>query len=575
MTETRSTLLVVDDAPGIIDILIDALGEDYTMRVATNGTSALNIMQKARPDLILLDIMMPGMDGFEVCRRLKDDPATRDIPIIFLTALNEDADETRGLALGAVDYITKPFNPAIVKARVRNHLELKAQREHLAGMMAQQSLLLDNVEAQIWFQYDIDTYGQVNRHHADFIGLQKKEIAFKRLDEFLPREVADICRHSSSAVFEKKNTAKSEEWITNSKGEERLIAITKTPKIDTNGNVEYIICLGIDITDQRESEMQIRKSEENFRSFIETLDEIVVIGDIDGQLIYSNPTASAKLGYSPDELKTMKILDLHPSWAQKEAEVILSAMINAKRDACPLPLVDNNGSVIPVETRVWRGIWDHHECIFGISKDLSKEQEALQKFDRIFRINPALMAICTIPERRFTDVNDAFLSKLGYAMNEIIGRTSAELGLFAFPEEQEIIIQRFSDYESIHGVELKVKTKDGCYCDGLFSGTTIKSQGKKYFLMVMIDITDRKRAEAGREEVIQELRSAIEHVKMLKGIVPICASCKNIRDDKGYWEQVESYVSKHTGARFYHGICPDCRKKLYPEFCKDYKINFQ
>jgi len=228
-----------------------------------------------------------------------------------------------------------------------------------------------------------------------------------------------------------------------------------------------------------------------------------------------------------------------------------------------------------VETRVWRGIWDHHECIFGISKDLSKEQEALQKFDRIFRINPALMAICTIPERRFTDVNDAFLSKLGYAMNEIIGRTSAELGLFAFPEEQEIIIQRFSDYESIHGVELKVKTKDGCYCDGLFSGTTIKSQGKKYFLMVMIDITDRKRAEAGREEVIQELRSAIEHVKMLKGIVPICASCKNIRDDKGYWEQVESYVSKHTGARFYHGICPDCRKKLYPEFCKDYKINFQ
>ena len=149
MTETRPTLLVVDDAVSIIDILIDALGGDYTMRVATNGTSALNSLQKARPDLVLLDIMMPGMDGFEVCRRLKDDPETRDIPIIFLTALNEDGDETRGLELGAVDYITKPFNPAIVRARVRNHLELNAQREHLAALAAEREKIIQELKRAI------------------------------------------------------------------------------------------------------------------------------------------------------------------------------------------------------------------------------------------------------------------------------------------------------------------------------------------------------------------------------------------------------------------------------------------
>jgi hypothetical protein len=87
------------------------------------------------------------------------------------------------------------------------------------------------------------------------------------------------------------------------------------------------------------------------------------------------------------------------------------------------------------------------------------------------------------------------------------------------------------------------------------------------------DITERKRIEAERERLITELQSAIEQIKTLRGIVPICASCKNIRDDKGYWEQVEAYVSRHTEAQFSHSICPDCMKILYPEFCKDEKTD--
>ena len=139
MTERKPTLLVVDDVVANIDILIEALGKDYTVRVDTDGAAALGSVKEALPDLILLDIMMPGMDGFEVCRRLKADPTACDIPIIFLTALNEDADEARGLELGAVDYITKPFNPHIVKTRVRNHLELKRHRDHLSALVAERT----------------------------------------------------------------------------------------------------------------------------------------------------------------------------------------------------------------------------------------------------------------------------------------------------------------------------------------------------------------------------------------------------------------------------------------------------
>jgi CheY-like chemotaxis protein len=135
MSEKKQALLVVDDTPVNLDILLEALGDEYIVRVGTDGVTALESVQNAPPDLILLDVMMPGMDGFEVCRRLKSDPETLGIPVIFLTALNSEADEAIGLGLGAVDYVTKPFNPALVRTRVRNHLELKRHKDHLEGLV--------------------------------------------------------------------------------------------------------------------------------------------------------------------------------------------------------------------------------------------------------------------------------------------------------------------------------------------------------------------------------------------------------------------------------------------------------
>ena len=120
-----ATVLVVDDAEANIDILVELLGGDYDVSAALSGAEALDSVAQAPPDIILLDIMMPGMDGYEVCRRLKADERTADIPVLFITALSGPDDETRGLDLGAIDFITKPFSPAVVRARVRNHLALR------------------------------------------------------------------------------------------------------------------------------------------------------------------------------------------------------------------------------------------------------------------------------------------------------------------------------------------------------------------------------------------------------------------------------------------------------------------
>jgi putative two-component system response regulator len=133
----RKTVLVVDDTPDNISLMSALLKDVYRTKIATNGPKALDIAGADNPpDLILLDIMMPEMDGYEVCRRLKADTKTRDIPVIFLTAKAQVEDERQGLELGAVDYITKPISPPIVLARIRTHLMLKEARDFLADQNA-------------------------------------------------------------------------------------------------------------------------------------------------------------------------------------------------------------------------------------------------------------------------------------------------------------------------------------------------------------------------------------------------------------------------------------------------------
>ena len=137
-------VLVVDDAPANIHAVNEILRGAYRVRVATSGARALELAAGApQPDLILLDIVMPEMDGYEVCRRLKANPATQDIPVIFVTGQTESADETRGFECGAVDYIHKPFSPAVVAARVQTHLALREARQLLSRQLRDLRIELD------------------------------------------------------------------------------------------------------------------------------------------------------------------------------------------------------------------------------------------------------------------------------------------------------------------------------------------------------------------------------------------------------------------------------------------------
>lgn len=146
---TKATILVVDDTAENIDVLSGILRQDYKVKAALNGALALKIASSTPPDLILLDVMMPQMDGYEVCRQLKANPDTHHIPVIFVTAKTEEEDEAKGFALGAVDYITKPVSPVLVLARVKSQLTLRDQAKHLESLVQQRTQELHDSRIEI------------------------------------------------------------------------------------------------------------------------------------------------------------------------------------------------------------------------------------------------------------------------------------------------------------------------------------------------------------------------------------------------------------------------------------------
>ncbi len=156
------TVLIVDDQPDRIRFLSELLRGSCEQMAAKDGQEALDLVSRRKPDLILLDVMMPGMNGYEVCRRLQDDPETADIPIIFVTAKDEVEDEAHGLELGAVDYISEPLNPSVVKRRVHTHLQLKENREKLEQertRLQDAHRKLSSVMDRI--QHDIEVAGEI------------------------------------------------------------------------------------------------------------------------------------------------------------------------------------------------------------------------------------------------------------------------------------------------------------------------------------------------------------------------------------------------------------------------------
>jgi diguanylate cyclase (GGDEF)-like protein len=242
----RPKLLVVDDQPVNIQVLYQAFSKDHQLFMATSGEQALALCASQQPDLVLLDVMMPVMDGYEVCARLKANPLTRDIPVIFVTAHDDEAAEARGLDAGAVDFIAKPINPKIVRARAKTHITLKLQSDLLRSWAYIDGLT--GVHNRRYFDEQLTAeWGRAMRNKTALSVVMLDVDFFKRYNDRYGHQAGDDClRRVASSI--KQSLKRPADQVARYGGEEFVCLL---PDTDLAGALQVAQFVGQQVMEQQ------------------------------------------------------------------------------------------------------------------------------------------------------------------------------------------------------------------------------------------------------------------------------------------------------------------------------------
>ena len=259
-------ILLVDDIPANLRVLYESLnGRDYRLFIANGGEQALEVAHKSHPDLILLDIMMPDIDGFEVCRRLKQDPATAGIAIIFLSALDDTADKIRGLQLGAVDYVTKPFNPDEVAARVETHCKILRLEHELANRNRQLELVRDRILSSMAEGIvGLDADG-----HVSFVNPAAERILGVAAHDILARKQSDweppTLQHAISRVLREPSEVSVDELTLPRPDASTLPIELRIAPISENQQIKGAVLVLRDLSERRQVEAKLHRTSDQLR----------------------------------------------------------------------------------------------------------------------------------------------------------------------------------------------------------------------------------------------------------------------------------------------------------------------
>ncbi|MCG8639771.1 MAG: diguanylate cyclase [Desulfobacterales bacterium] len=226
METPKPKILIIDDSVENIRILMETLKSDYNIVPARNGETAIAKALSARPDLILLDIIMPEMDGYEVCQRLKADEQTQNIPVIFITAKTDVMDETKAFSIGAVDYITKPFIPIVVKARVKSQIDLKQKNDLLEHLVAVDGLTGLNNRRKFDEVYPLEWF-RAKRNHSSLSLIMIDIDQFKEFNDCYGHAGGDDCLRLVAAELQ-HNVARAGDFLARYGGEEFVVLLSDT-----------------------------------------------------------------------------------------------------------------------------------------------------------------------------------------------------------------------------------------------------------------------------------------------------------------------------------------------------------
>ncbi len=324
-TKSKASILVVDDGPTTLHLLVQVLGEEgYSVRPAPDGKTALQFVEHTIPDLVLLDINMPGMDGYEVCRRLKASEATQDIPVIFLSAMEESIDKVRAFEAGGVDFVTKPFEVTELLARIETHIALHDLQQNLEGLVrerteelaasneqlreeiaerVQAGAALRESEQQLSVIYDSvgdvlyhlavepnDCYRflSVNQTFLEATGLTEDQIVGKRIEEVIPEPAIWMVKDNYKKAIDEMRIVRWEETSVYPTGE-KVGEVSIAPVRNEEGICSHLVGSVHDITERVQAQEASRESEARFKQLAEAVDDVFVLSDVkDWSVLYAN-----------------------------------------------------------------------------------------------------------------------------------------------------------------------------------------------------------------------------------------------------------------------------------------------
>ncbi|MBK8417523.1 PAS domain S-box protein [Candidatus Villigracilis saccharophilus] len=303
-TDKSFDILVVDDSPANLNLLVNILGEaGYKVRPANSGELALRSVQAKQPSLILLDIKMPGLDGYEVCQKLKEDEKTRAIPVIFISALESEFDRIKSFKLGGVDYITKPFHSEEILVRVGTHIKLRRTLMDLETAAKDYRMLAEN-SPDLIARFDTGLrhlYVNAaaakagNLRASDYIGLSIAETG-------VPEATAAVWEERIRKVIDIGETLDVVDSFSTPEGI-RYFHTSFVPEFTQDGRVGSVLSVARDITNSKQMEDALRESEEKYHQLFENSLDAVMLTKVDGSIDAANPAACQMFGLTEMEIK--------------------------------------------------------------------------------------------------------------------------------------------------------------------------------------------------------------------------------------------------------------------------------